>query len=253
MTAITPTRQVVLDTETTGMNTEAGKPHFEGHRVIEIGAVEMINRRLTGRTFHVYIKPDRSVDPEAVAVHGITDEMLADKPDFDQIAQDFIEFIRDSELIIHNAPFDVGFLDYEFSKSAVKPIQAQKIADLCVVTDSLTMAKKKYPSKRNNLDALCDRLNIDNSNRTLHGALLDAEILADVYLKMTGGQFTLFEDEQSAQRGGAGQSAVKLSKQVVANLRVLEPSHEERAAHEEYMKLINKKSGDNCLWQKRVH
>ncbi|MBE2893652.1 DNA polymerase III subunit epsilon [Spirabiliibacterium falconis] len=248
-----PTRQVVLDTETTGMNTDAGKPHFEGHRIIEIGAVEMINRRLTGRTFHVYIKPDRSVDPDAVAVHGITDEMLADKPEFDEIADEFIAFIQDAELIIHNAPFDVGFLDYEFSKSQHQKVKQNKIADLCLVTDSLSMAKKKYPGKRNNLDALCDRLNIDNSSRTLHGALLDAEILADVYLKMTGGQFALFEEEQAQSSVKKTQSAVQLNKTYYDNLTVILPNDEERAAHDEYLKLLNKKSGDNCLWLKQIH
>lgn len=241
-------RQVVLDTETTGMNQYGA--HYEGHRIIEIGAVELINRRLTGKTFHVYIKPDRSVDPEAVAVHGITDEMLADKPEFAEIAPQFIEFIRGAELVIHNAPFDVGFMDYEFSKLANNKV---KTADICVVTDSLQLARQMYPGKRNNLDALCERLGIDNSKRTLHGALLDAEILADVYLAMTGGQVSLFADEssdvplQANEVHQEGASAVNFSE----NLSVLKPTESELAEHLTYLTLIRKKSKENCLWDKR--
>lgn len=179
---INPNRQIVLDTETTGMN-QLGA-HYEGHCIIEIGAVELINRRYTGNNFHIYIKPDRSVDPDAIKVHGITDEMLADKPEFKEVAQDFLDYINGAELLIHNAPFDVGFMDYEFRKLNLNV----KTDDICLVTDTLQMARQMYPGKRNNLDALCDRLGIDNSKRTLHGALLDAEILADVYLMMTGGK-----------------------------------------------------------------
>lgn len=178
---INPNRQIVLDTETTGMN-QLGA-HYEGHCIIEIGAVELINRRYTGNNFHIYIKPDRPVDPDAIKVHGITDEMLADKPEFKDLAQDFLDYINGAELLIHNAPFDVGFMDYEFRKLNLNV----KTDDICLVTDTLQMARQMYPGKRNNLDALCDRLGIDNSKRTLHGALLDAEILADVYLMMTGG------------------------------------------------------------------
>lgn len=175
-----PTRQIVLDTETTGMNQFGA--HYEGHCIIEIGAVEMINRRLTGNNFHIYIKPNRPVDPDAIKVHGITDEMLADKPMFNEVAQQFIDYIQGAELLIHNAPFDVGFMDYEFKKLNLN-INTDEI---CMVTDTLQMARQMYPGKRNSLDALCDCLGIDNSKRTLHGALLDAEILADVYLTMTG-------------------------------------------------------------------
>jgi len=188
---INPDRQIVLDTETTGMN-QIGA-HYEGHCIIEIGAVEMINRKYTGNNFHIYIKPDRLVDPDAIKVHGITDEMLADKPDFKTIAQDFIEYIRGAELLIHNAPFDVGFMDYEFRKLGLDI----KTTDICLVTDTLQMARQMYPGKRNSLDALCDRLGIDNSKRTLHGALLDAEILADVYLAMTGGRTSLFDENEA--------------------------------------------------------
>ena len=176
-TMINPDRQIVLDTETTGMN-QIGA-HYEGHCIIEIGAVEMINRKYTGNNFHIYIKPDRLVDPDAIKVHGITDEMLVDKPDFKTIAQDFIEYIRGAELLIHNAPFDVGFMDYEFRKLGLDI----KTTDICLVTDTLQMARQMYPGKRNSLDALCDRLGIDNSKRTLHGALLDAEILLTSLMK----------------------------------------------------------------------
>ena len=186
---INPTRQIVLDTETTGMN-QLGA-HYEGHGIIEIGAVELVNRRYTGNNFHIYINPNRPVDPEAIKVHGITDEMLADKPEFKAVAQEFLDYIKGAELLIHNAPFDVGFMDYEFRKIGLD----MKTTDICVVTDTLQMARQMYPGKRNNLDALCDRLGIDNSKRTLHGALLDAEILADVYLSMTGGQTSLFAEE----------------------------------------------------------
>ncbi|MGV6988971.1 DNA polymerase III subunit epsilon [Testudinibacter sp. P80/BLE/0925] len=250
---ITPERQIVLDTETTGMNQFGA--HYEGHCIIEIGAVEMINRRLTGRTFHVYIKPNRPVDPEAIKVHGITDEMLADKPSFDAIADEFIEFIRGAELIIHNAPFDVGFIDYEFGKLA--KTKNLKTADISVVTDSLAMARKLYPGKRNNLDALCDRLNIDNSKRTLHGALLDAEILADVYLQMTGGQVSLFGEEHhddDAHIAGDKRENIRTAhlQPHLAQFRTIAPDETELEAHLEYLKLISKKSKDNCFWQKRT-
>lgn len=175
------TRQIVLDTETTGMNRLG--VHYEGHKIIEIGAVEVINRRLTGRHYHVYIKPDRLVDPEAFMVHGISDEFLQDKPAYAEIAEEFIEFISGAELVIHNAAFDIGFMDYEFR---MLNRDIPKTETFCKITDSLMVARKLFPGKRNSLDALCDRYQIDNSKRTLHGALLDAEILADVYLAMTG-------------------------------------------------------------------
>ncbi|AGH82160.1 DNA polymerase III subunit epsilon [Psychromonas sp. CNPT3] len=179
-------RQVVLDTETTGMNKDG--TIYLGHRIIEIGCVEVINRRLTGRHYHVYLQPDREVDPEAVTVHGITDEFLQDKPHFADIADDFIDFIRGADLVIHNAPFDVGFMDQEFRFLNKKTQPTEEIA---TVTDTLVMAKKMFPGKRNNLDILCDRYGINTKHRTLHGALLDAEILADVYLLMSGGQSKL--------------------------------------------------------------
>ena len=235
---INPDRQIVLDTETTGMN-QIGA-HYEGHCIIEIGAVEMINRKYTGNNFHIYIK-----------VHGITDEMLADKPDFKTIAQDFIEYIRGAELLIHNAPFDVGFMDYEFRKLGLDI----KTTDICLVTDTLQMARQMYPGKRNSLDALCDRLGIDNSKRTLHGALLDAEILADVYLSMTGGQTSLFDEDHadsSIIQAGANmqdlQSAVNFSQ----NLKVLQPTDDELQAHLDFLKLVNKKSDGKCFWSIRT-
>ena len=246
---INPDRQIVLDTETTGMN-QIGA-HYEGHCIIEIGAVEMINRKYTGNNFHIYIKPDRLVDPDAIKVHDITDEMLADKPDFKTIAQDFIEYIRGAELLIHNAPFDVGFMDYEFRKLGLDI----KTTDICLVTDTLQMARQMYPGKRNSLDALCDRLGIDNSKRTLHGALLDAEILADVYLSMTGGQTSLFDEEhadssiiQTTTNVQDLQSAVNFSQ----NLKVLQPTDDELQAHLDFIKLVNKKSDGKCFWSIRT-
>ena len=246
---INPDRQIVLDTETTGMN-QIGA-HYEGHCIIEIGAVEMINRKYTGNNFHIYIKPDRLVDPDAIKVHGNTDEMLADKPDFKTIAQDFIEYIRGAELLIHNAPFDVGFMDYEFRKLGLDI----KTTDICLVTDTLQMARQMYPGKRNSLDALCDRLGIDNSKRTLHGALLDAEILADVYLSMTGGQTSLFDEEhadssiiQTTTNVQDLQSAVNFSQ----NLKVLQPTDDELQAHLDFIKLVNKKSDGKCFWSIRT-
>ncbi len=234
-------RQVVLDTETTGMNM-TGQPQI-GHNIIEIGAVEVINRRLTGRTFHVYIKPPREVDEEAIRVHGITNEFLQDKPVFAEIADDFLAFIKGAELIIHNAPFDVAFMDQEFSYLKNPP---PKTAEMCTVTDSLQLARKMYPGKRNNLDALCDRLGIDNSKRVLHGALLDAEILADVFLMMTGGQIALLVDEENAT-AQIGEEVVKMSYDL-SNAVVLNASDEELNAHETFLALIEKKSKGNCIW-----
>lgn len=243
-------RIVVLDTETTGMNTDGGASYL-GHNIIEIGAVEIINRRLTGRTFHVYIKPPRLIDEEATAVHGITDEMVKDKPTFAEIADEFIEFIKGAELVIHNAPFDVGFMDYEFSFLKQPPLKTDEI---CVVTDSLKLARQMYPGKRNNLDALCDRLGIDNSKRVLHGALLDAEILADVYLVMTGGQLTLWAEEKGSGANAITQNVLQdySQREVVSGLAQIALSEEETKAHKEYLELLDKKSKGNCLWNKRV-
>ena len=171
-------RQIVLDTETTGLEPE------QGHRIIEIGCVELRGRRLTGKDFHHYLNPDREIDAGAIEVHGITNEMLADKPRFANLVGDLIEYLRGAELLIHNAAFDVGFLDKELEWAG----RPERIADICTVTDTLALARDMYPGQRNSLDALCKRLDVDNSSRDLHGALLDAQILADVYLMMTGGQ-----------------------------------------------------------------
>ncbi|KGM28722.1 MULTISPECIES: DNA polymerase III subunit epsilon [Photorhabdus] len=237
------TRQVVLDTETTGMN-KLGV-HYEGHKIIEIGAVEVVNRRLTGRHFHVYIQPDRLVDPEAFEVHGISDEFLQDKPLFADVADEFVEFIRGAELIIHNAPFDIGFIDYEFGKldRDIPPT-----ADFCKITDSLQLARGLFPGKRNNLDALCDRYDIDNSKRTLHGALLDAEILADVYLIMTGGQTSLAFSMEGEIAGGANVSEIQRVTRSQTALKVVYATDEELAAHESRLDLVEKKGG-SCLWR----
>ncbi|MFC3393549.1 DNA polymerase III subunit epsilon [Brenneria rubrifaciens] len=238
------TRQIVLDTETTGMN-KLGV-HYEGHKIIEIGAVEVINRRLTGRHFHVYIKPDRLVDPEAYNVHGISDEFLADKPTYADIADDFLDFIRGAELVIHNAMFDIGFMDYEFR---MLNRDIAKTETFCKITDSLLMARKIFPGKRNSLDALCDRYQIDNSKRTLHGALLDAEILAEVYLAMTGGQTSLaFLVEGETQRQENENESIQRITRPASVLKVLYANEEELYAHEQRLDLITKKGG-NCLWR----
>ncbi|CAB5553925.1 DNA polymerase III subunit epsilon [Providencia hangzhouensis] len=238
------TRQIVLDTETTGMN-KLGV-HYEGHNIIEIGAVEVINRRLTGRNFHVYIKPDRLVDPEAFEVHGISDEFLQDKPVFAEIADEFLEFIRGAELVIHNAPFDIGFMDYEFRKlnKEIPPTQ-----DFCTITDSLVLARKLFPGKRNNLDALCDRYLIDNSKRTLHGALLDAEILSDVYLAMTGGQTSLSFSMDSESANNEQEYEIQRIERPQTGLRVIFASDEELIAHEARLDIVDKKGGKPCLWR----
>ncbi|CAM3735169.1 DNA polymerase III subunit epsilon [Vibrio aerogenes CECT 7868] len=233
-------RIIVLDTETTGMNREGG-PHYEGHRIIEIGAVEIINRKLTGRHFHVYLKPDREIQPEAIEVHGITDAFLVDKPEYADVHDSFLEFMQGAELVAHNAPFDTGFIDYEFAKLNAG---TGLISDYCQITDTLAMAKKIFPGKRNNLDVLCDRYGIDNSHRTLHGALLDAEILADVYLLMTGGQTSL--EFSAGQNSGEGDSVRRVVSER-KTLKVLKASADELQAHQERLDLVEK-SG-TCLWR----
>ncbi|MEG3128399.1 DNA polymerase III subunit epsilon [Pantoea cypripedii] len=236
-------RQIVLDTETTGMNMIG--VHYEGHRIIEIGAVEVINRRLTGNNFHIYLKPDRLVDPEAFGVHGIADEFLADKPSFSDIADEFLEYIRGAELVIHNAAFDIGFMDYEFAKLKR---DIGKTETFCQITDSLAMARKMFPGKRNSLDALCNRLEIDNSKRTLHGALLDAEILAEVFLTITGGQTSLAFSLDSEQNSQADGENIQRIVRPASGLRVVSASDEECLAHEGRLDLVMKKGG-SCLWR----
>ncbi|MGG8469637.1 MULTISPECIES: DNA polymerase III subunit epsilon [Rahnella] len=239
----TSNRIVVLDTETTGMN-KLGV-HYEGHRIIEIGAVEVVNRRLTGRNFHVYLKPDRLVDPEAFGVHGISDEFLADKPTFADVADDFVEYIRGSELVIHNATFDIGFMDYEFDMLGRN---LPKTETFCKITDSLAMARKLFPGKRNNLDALSDRYLIDNSKRTLHGALLDSEILAEVYLMMTGGQTSIKFTHEGEQNTGADGLGIQRVARPASGLKVIAANEQELAWHEERLDLVVKKGG-SCLWR----
>lgn len=231
-------RQVVLDTETTGLDPE------QGHKIIEIGCVELVNRRLTGRHLHYYINPQREVEAAALEVHGISNEFLSDKPLFGDICDEFLEFIRDAELIIHNAPFDVGFLDYELRTlgRGHKPI-----CEHCAVLDSLVLARKKHPGQKNSLDALCKRYFVDNSQRDLHGALLDAEILADVYLMMTGGQSSLSLGHEGTAEG-QGDVPVRRLDPNRGPLKVIRASGEELRAHEARLKEIDKASGGRCLW-----
>lgn len=236
-------RIIVLDTETTGMNREGG-PTYLGHRIIEIGAVEIINRKLTGRHFHVYIKPDREIQPDAIEVHGITDEFLRDKPNYRTVHQEFLDFISGAELVAHNAPFDVGFMDNEFS---MLDSTIGKTEQYCKITDTLAMAKKIFPGKRNNLDTLCDRYGIDNSHRTLHGALLDAEILADVYLLMTGGQTALQFNANSLSNSDAGSETIKRVEMGRKSLKVLQATADELDDHQSRLDIVEK--AGVCLWR----
>ncbi|MCK2147673.1 DNA polymerase III subunit epsilon [Marinobacter alexandrii] len=230
-------RQIVLDTETTGIDPN------DGHRIIEIGCVELVERQLTGRNYHVYINPEREVEAEAITVHGITNEFLEDKPKFAEVANDFFEFIKGAELVIHNAAFDVGFMDAEFAR--MKPVR--KTADHCGIVDTLAIARKKHPGQKNNLDALCKRYGVDNSNRDLHGALLDAEILADVYLLLTGGQTALSLDA-GAEEGSSGTGIRRLPAERPA-LNVIRASEDEHGAHEEFMAMLEKQAGET-VWGK---
>lgn len=239
MAELTQKRQVILDTETTGISTA------DDHRIIEIGCVEMINRRLTGQTFHQYINPQRDIDAGAIEVHGITNEFLADKPLFDDIAEEFLSFIEGAELVIHNAPFDVGFINHELSKLEGEP---RRVDTLSTVLDTLKMARDKHPGQKNNLDALCKRYDVNNANRELHGALLDAEILADVYLAMTGGQvsLTLTAKEEATPKKGDGQEEVTHLKR--ESLMVLKANDDEIAAHQAMLEKVNKASDGQCVW-----
>ncbi len=238
-------RQIVLDTETTGLEPE------QGHRIIEIGCVEMLDRRLTGNNFHQYLQPDREIDAGAIEVHGITNESLADKPRFADTAEDLLAYLGGAELIIHNAPFDVGFLNKEFDLWAqAQGVVSQHIGDLCLVTDTLVMARKMHPGQRNSLDALCKRYGIDNSHRDLHGALLDSEILADVYLAMTGGQISLSLDGGTGDGQGDGAVGADIIRLAAdrPRLPVCKATKVEMAAHDARLFGIDKKSGGNCLW-----
>ena len=231
-------RQVVLDTETTGLNPKAG------HRIIEIGCVEMIDRQLTHNNLHLYINPDREIDAGAMKVHGITNQFLDDKLRFREIVDEFIQFIKGAELIIHNAPFDIGFLDHELHLCGNA---YGAVSDYSTVLDTLVLARKKHAGQRNTLDALCQRYYIDNSNRQLHGALLDSELLAQVYLLMTGGQAQLFKES-------AGETSLPVGEDVAGQLiadcpalPVIEPSSDELRAHQNYLSMLKEK-GD-CVWR----
>lgn len=228
-------RQIVLDTETTGLEPS------EGHNIIEIGCVEMFNRRLTGKTYHQYIKPDREVDAEAMQVHGITNEFLEDKPKFSDVLDEFIEFIRGAELIIHNAAFDVGFIDAELERNN----HHERVDHICLITDSLKLARKKHPGQKNNLDALCKRYGIENFNRELHGALLDSEILAEVYLVLTGGQTALSLD---SEEGSADDGHTLRRVSGADDLPLASVSQSDAQAHEQFLQMLDKKSGGNCVW-----
>ena len=233
-------RQIVLDTETTGLEPS------QGHRIIEIGCVELINRRRTDHRFQRYLQPDREIDEGALAVHGITNALLADKPRFSDVVEEFLAFIRNAELIIHNADFDVAFINHEL-KLIGDPWG--QLTDHCTVIDTLALARELHPGQRNTLDALCKRYSIDNSQRVLHGALLDAEILADVYLAMTGGQATLSLDGLHAHSSGPGRT-VQRPPGDRPRLKVIRADEQELAAHARSLDAIDKASGGNCLWKK---
>ena len=252
-------RQVVLDTETTGLDPT------DGHRIIEIGCVEVINRRRTDNHYHQYINPNREIDAGAIEVHGITNEFLADKPRFADVVQDFLAFVKDAEIIIHNAPFDVGFINHELMRMAEQagtPVVAEsaalaaapvllKIEGHASITDSLAFARSLHPGQKNDLDSLCRRYSVDNSQRTFHGALLDAEILADVYLAMTGGQAGFFEDSRSTAAATAAIAELEIRRiSTPSPLRVIAASAEELAAHQSWLEEIDKKSGGQCVWKK---
>jgi DNA polymerase-3 subunit epsilon len=235
-------RQIILDTETTGLEPALG------HRIIEIGCIELINRKATGSRFHVYLNPEREVDVGAVDVHGLSNEFLADKPLFADVIQDFLDFIQGSELVIHNAPFDVGFLNHELKRLGA---DYRSLSDYCGILDTLALARKKHPGQRNSLDALCKRYAIDNSHRSLHGALLDAEILADVYLAMTGGQTRLMLEDEPGMAANADEyatPALALMDGDRKRLRVVACGPQELAAHEKRLDEIGKASGGKCLW-----
>lgn len=240
-------RQIVLDTETTGLEPK------QGHRIIEIGCVEVINRRITGNRYHQYINPERDIDEGAEEVHGISTAFLADKPVFADIVDDFVNFIRGAELVIHNAPFDVGFINHELS---LLNQQNNHVENISTVLDTLVLARKMHPGQKNNLDALCKRYDIDNSQRDLHGALLDAEILADTYLAMTGGQTTLSLDGQSeSTENNPSSVSLETPRNVgveAEKLRVLYANEEELSAHKQRLATIDEASGGNCIWLKEI-
>ncbi|MEI8299777.1 MAG: DNA polymerase III subunit epsilon [Pseudomonadota bacterium] len=233
-------RQIILDTETTGLEPA------QGHRIIEIGAIELVNRRPTGRTFQKYLNPERAIDAGAQAVHGLSAEFLQDQPKFAEIEAELVEFIRGAELIIHNAPFDIGFLDHEFGRL---PPPQPLVSDLCTVLDTLVLARQLHPGQRNSLDALCKRYLVDNSNRELHGALLDSRLLADVYLAMTGGQAALtLLAEGGGKAGDAKRKSARRAK-VAVEIPILRASAEELLLHEAMLDRISKQAKGKCLFR----
>ena len=231
-------KQILLDTETTGIDFQSG------HRIIEIGCIELINRRKTKRNFHQYLNPERDIEDGAFNIHGLSNEFLSDKSRFADIAQEFIDFIRDGELIIHNAPFDVGFINAELKLLGKK---WGKIEDYCTVFDTLLLAREKHPGQKNNLDALCKRYEVDNSQRDLHGALLDAQILLDVYLKMTGGQTDLTFHSVATSHGVKGKSEQYINNKH-KKLVVIEPTENELAEHRMLLESIKDKNKGKCIW-----
>ena len=235
-------RQIVLDTETTGL-----EPRL-GHRIIEIGCVEVIDRRVTGNRYHQYINPEREIDEGAQEVHGISTAFLSDKPLFKDIVDDFLNFIRGAELVIHNAPFDVGFIDHELNQLNQ---QNNHMDNICTVLDTLVLARKMHPGQKNNLDALCKRYDIDNSQRDLHGALLDAEILAETYLAMTGGQTALsLGGNNDSLSGDVKTSTPRMVDPSLGELKVIRASDEEIISHNDRLASINEMSGGDCVWLK---
>ena len=230
-------RQIALDTETTGLDPKSG------HKIIEIGCVEILNRKITGQAFQVYCNPERHVDAGAFAVHGLGDDFLQDKPLFGAIADDLLAFMQGAEIIIHNAPFDLGFLNHELQATRAK---LQNIDANFSIIDTLALARKMHPGQRNSLDALCKRYHVDNSSRDLHGALLDADLLAQVYLNMTGGQATLFIDDQLQQKPNHQQSAI--AQHELADTPVLKANTHELTMHEKYLRQLDQQSSGQCLW-----
>lgn len=234
-------RQIILDTETTGRDVN------DNHRVIEIGCIELINRQFTGKHFHCYINPQRESEAGALAVHGLTQEFLADKPLFSAIAEEFVTFINGAELIIHNAPFDIGFLNAELKRVN----NQQNLSDYCTVLDTLPLARQMHPGQRNSLDALCKRYSVDNSNRTYHGALLDAELLAKVYLAMTGGQTVLFTEEIPTQAHAISHAQeVATTRSETISIPIVYADEAELSAHKTIVEALSKKINEPCLWEK---
>jgi DNA polymerase-3 subunit epsilon len=236
-------RQIILDTETTGLEPE------QGHRIIEIGCVELLNRRKTGRTFHRYLRPDREIDRGALQVHGITNEFLAQQPRFADVIEELLEFLSGAELIIHNAAFDLAFLDAELKRV---PGPSRQMRGLCGVIDTLPLARQMHPGQRNTLDALCKRYSVDNSHRELHGALLDAQILGDVYLAMTGGQTALILGEEVAVQVDVSFETVAATVRPLAGLCIVRATADELAAHDRALAVIDKVSGGKTIWRRLI-